>query len=68
MTGTITAKTASSVTFTTSNNDWTDGETITGGTSASTAVITTHNTGADIVYNYNGSSVLLNVGRYQDRE
>jgi len=62
MTGTITAKTASSVTFTTSNNDWTDGETITGGTSASTAVITTHNTGSDIVYNYNGSSVLLNVG------
>ena len=62
MKGVVTAKTASSLTYTTSNNDWTDGETITGGTSASTAAITTHNTGADIVYNYNSASVSLSLG------
>ena len=63
--GTITAVGAGSITYTTSNNDFTDGETITiltGGSVGSAATITTHNTGADIVFNYDRSSVSLSLG------
>jgi hypothetical protein len=60
--GVISAKTATSVTYATSNNDFTDGETCTGATSGTTFVVTTHDTGAHIAYNYDGASVLLHLG------
>jgi len=63
--GTITAVGAGNITYSTSNNDFVDGETITiltGGVPGSTAVITSHDTGADIVYNYDRSSINLKVG------
>lgn len=61
MAGVITAVAAGVLTYTTSNNDFIDGETITS-QNGSTAVIATHNTGADIVFDYDTSSVGLNLG------
>lgn len=60
-TGVISAVAAGVLTYATSNNDFTDGETITS-TNGSTAVVATHNTGADIVFDYATSSVGLNLG------
>lgn len=60
-TGTITAVAAGVLTYSTSNNDFTDGETITS-TNGSTAVIATHNTGADLEFDYATSSVNLSLG------
>lgn len=59
--GTISAVAAGVLTYTTSNNDFIDGEVITS-QNGSTATITTHNTGADIVFDYDTSSVNLNLG------
>jgi hypothetical protein len=60
-TGTITAVAAGVLTYSTSNNDFTNGETITS-TNGSTAVVATHNTGADLEFDYVTSSVNLRVG------
>lgn len=59
--GVITAVGSGNITYTSSNNDFTDGETITS-TNGSTATVTSHNTGADVVYNYDRSSIALNLG------
>jgi len=60
MTGTITAVGTGNITVSVKNNDWTDGETLTSATSS--AALTTHNTGADLTYNYYSASCTLSVG------
>lgn len=75
MKGTITAVAAGNITYTNTvnyaaggggtvgyPNNWTTSETITGGTSGSTAALTNCNTGAHYYYDYNTSSVRLSVG------
>jgi len=75
MKGTITAVAAGKITYTNTvnyaaggggtvgyPNNWTATETITGGTSGSTAALTNCNTGAHYYYDYNTSSVRLQVG------
>lgn len=61
-TGTVTAVKAGNVVYDTKNNDFEDGETITGGTSGATATVTSHDTGADITYQYNRASTHLSLG------
>jgi len=62
--GVITAVAGTVLTYTTSNNDFTDTEnlTIAGVGAGATAVLTNHNTGAHIEYNYYRASSYLKVG------
>ena len=57
--GVVTAQTATSVTINTLFHDFGIGETLTGGTSGATGTISTIDTGANIVFNINESTVSL---------